>query len=108
MDGLYVFNNPWSRAVDGEAHDLLRDDARSGMPDPRDVDGPAEGRTSRRPTCKPTLTRYAKLFDLGEVGETLGYPMFMKPYDGGGWRASRSVDDEAALRDGLRARAASA
>ena len=28
----------------------------------------------------------------------IGYPLFMKPYDGGGWRAVTRVNDEAALR----------
>ena len=40
------------------------------------------------PDLKPTLKQYAKLFDLAAVGEKIGYPLFMKPYDGGGWRAS--------------------
>ena len=25
------------------------------------------------------------MFDLGEIGGKIGYPLFMKPYDGGGW-----------------------
>ena len=45
-----------------------------------------------------TLTRYAQLFDLGAVGEQLGYPLFMKPYDGGGWAGVSRIDDEAGLR----------
>ena len=42
--------------------------------------------------------RYAKLFDLGDVGRALGYPLFMKPYDGGGWVGVSKIDDEAQLR----------
>jgi hypothetical protein len=44
------------------------------------------------------LRRYARLFDLGVVGEQVGYPMFMKPYDGGGWKAVSRIDDEKMLR----------
>jgi hypothetical protein len=50
------------------------------------------------PDLAPTLKSYAKLFDLGAIGKSIGYPMFMKPYDGGGWRAVSRVADEAALR----------
>jgi hypothetical protein len=32
-----------------------------------------------------TAARYNQPFDLDEVAERLGYPLFMKPYDGGAW-----------------------
>ena len=64
MDGLYVFNNPWSVQVDGEAHVVLRDDARSACRSPR-RGWCRRRRTSRTPDLEPTLERYAKLFDLG-------------------------------------------
>lgn len=38
------------------------------------------------------------MFDLGEIGPALGYPLFMKPYDGGGWKGVSRIDDEEALR----------
>jgi hypothetical protein len=38
------------------------------------------------------------MFDLGQVGRELGYPLFMKPYDGGGWVGVTKIDDEEALR----------
>jgi hypothetical protein len=50
------------------------------------------------PDLRPTLQRYAKLFDLGWVGQQVGYPMFMKPYDGGGWKAVTRIPDEKKLR----------
>ena len=54
------------------------------------------------PDLQPTLRRYARLFDLGVVGKHVGYPMFMKPFDGGGWKAvSRSTTNGPAR--GLRA-----
>jgi hypothetical protein len=45
-----------------------------------------------------TLQRYARLFDLGDVGRSLGYPLYMKPYDGGGWKAVSRIDSDEALR----------
>ena len=29
--------------------------------------------------------RYNPDFDLEEIGEAVGYPLFMKPFDGGMW-----------------------
>jgi hypothetical protein len=45
-----------------------------------------------------TLRAYAKLFDLGAIGAELGYPQFMKPFDGGGWQGVSKVDDDNDLR----------
>ena len=47
---------------------------------------------------KPTLERYAKLFDLGALGEEMGYPLFMKPYDGGAWEGVTRIDDSEQLK----------
>ncbi|MBV9941404.1 MAG: hypothetical protein JO262_04670 [Solirubrobacterales bacterium] len=32
-----------------------------------------------------TAARYNRPFDLAEIAERIGYPLFMKPYDGGQW-----------------------
>ncbi len=43
-----------------------------------------------------TASRYNRPFDLDEIAERLGYPLFMKPYDGGAWvgvsRIANSAD----------------
>ena len=44
------------------------------------------------PDLQVTLERYAELFDLTELGERIGYPMFIKPYDGGGWAGVSRID----------------
>jgi len=49
------------------------------------------------PGLKPTLSRYANLFYVRKIGDRIGWPMFRKPYDGGGWRAVTKVDDAAAV-----------
>jgi hypothetical protein len=46
-----------------------------------------------------TLRSYARHFDLGVIGKQLGYPIFMKPYDGGGWRAVSRLENESELRE---------
>jgi hypothetical protein len=48
---------------------------------------------------EPTLRRYARLFDLGAIGDKIGYPLYMKPYDGGAWVGVTSIKDRQALID---------
>ena len=96
MDGLYVLNNPWS-VQSMEKHTSYCAMMKLGMPIPATWMIPPKG-YEPLPDLAPTLKSYAKLFDLGEIGNRIGYPMFMKPYDGGGWRAVTRIADEAALR----------
>jgi D-Ala-D-Ala ligase-like protein len=44
-----------------------------------------------------TAQRYNQQFDLDEVAEQLGYPLFMKPYDGGAWVGVSKIRDSAEL-----------
>ncbi len=101
MDGLYVFNNPWA-LQSMEKHTAYCAMMHLGMPVPRTWMVPPK---SYDPSADlaPTLRRYAKLFDLGQIGETVGYPLIMKPYDGGGWRAVTKADNETALRQAYEA-----
>jgi len=96
MNDLYVFNNPWS-VQSNEKHTSYAAMMALGMPIPETWMIPPKG-YSPNPDLKPTLSRYAKLFDLGKIGENLGYPLFVKPYDGGGWRAVTKCDDLDAFR----------
>jgi hypothetical protein len=96
MNDLYVFNNPWS-VQSMEKHTSYCAMMHLGMPIPDTWMIPPKS-YEPQPDLRPTLHRYAKPFDLGRIGQALGYPMFMKPYDGGGWRAVTKVDDEKALR----------
>jgi hypothetical protein len=96
MDGLYVLNNPWA-VQSMEKHTTYCAMMHLGMPIPETWMVPPKS-YEPLPDLQPTLKRYAKLFDLGTVGKQLGYPMFTKPYDGGGWRGVSRVDDEATLR----------
>jgi len=44
-----------------------------------------------------TAAKYNQPFDLDEVAAQVGYPMYMKPYDGGAWRGVSRIKDPAAL-----------
>jgi len=96
LDGVYVFNNPWAiQAM--EKHSTYAAMMALGFPVPETWMIPPKA-YEPKPDLEVTLERYAKLFDLGAVGKALGYPMYMKPYDGGGWQGVSRIDDEAALR----------
>lgn len=95
MDGLYVFNNPWSVQAN-EKHTSYCAMMALGMPIPETWMVPPKN-YEPTPDLKPTLSRYAKLFDVRRIGDRIGWPMFMKPYDGGGWRGVTKVDDPAAV-----------
>ena len=95
MDRLYVFNNPWSVQAN-EKHTSYCAMMALGMPIPETWMVPPKT-YEPTPDLKPTLSRYAKLFDVRRIGDRIGWPMFMKPYDGGGWRAVTKVDDAAAV-----------
>ena len=96
MDDLYVFNNPWSIQAN-EKHTSYCAMMALGMPIPETWMLPPKS-YEPLPDLPVTLRRYARLFDLGAVGAKVGYPMFMKPYDGGGWKGVSRIDDEATLR----------
>jgi hypothetical protein len=96
MDGLYVLNNPWS-VQSMEKQTTYCAMMHLGMPIPETWMIPPKS-YEPLPDLQPTLKQYAKLFDIGAIGRALGYPVFMKPYDGGGWKGVSRVDNEAMLR----------
>lgn len=96
MDGLYVLNNPWSIQAN-EKHTTYAAMTHLGMPVPETWMLPPKA-YEPHPDLKPTLRAYAKLFDLGRIGREIGYPMFIKPYDGGGWKGVSHIRNEAELK----------
>jgi hypothetical protein len=44
-----------------------------------------------------TSEKYNETFDLDAIADELGYPLYMKPFDGGGWRGVSRVDDRGDL-----------
>ena len=97
MDGLYVFNNPWSvQSMEKCTSYAAMMKLGFSVPDtwlvpPKSYE-PSEDLQS-------TLDQYARLFDLPQIGERLGYPMFMKPYDGGAWVGVTKIDGAEQLKE---------
>ncbi len=96
LDDLYVLNNPWT-LQSMEKQTTYCAMMRLGLPVPRTWMVPPKAYEGHA-DLKPTLERYARLFDLGAIGRDLGYPLFIKPYDGGAWVGVNKIDDEAQLR----------
>jgi hypothetical protein len=94
---LYVLNNPWSIQAN-EKHTTYAAMMRLGVPVPTTWMVPPKEYEAHA-DLKVTLQRYADLFDLGRVGARVGYPLFMKPYDGGAWVGVTKIDDEKKLRE---------
>ncbi len=96
-DGLYVLNNPFSiQAM--EKHTSYAAMMRLGMPIPTTWMVPPK---HYQPSAdlQITLESYAQHFDLGEVGRAVGFPMFMKPFDGGAWVGVSRAGNEDELRE---------
>ena len=96
LDDLYVFNNPWSIQAN-EKHTTYAAMMRLGLPIPDTWMVPPKA-YDKSADLEPTLQRYARFFDLGAIGKKLGFPLFMKPYDGGGWVGVTKIDNVEALR----------
>jgi hypothetical protein len=96
LDDLYVFNNPWS-VQSMEKQTTYCAMMRLGMPVPETWMVPPKDYEAHV-DLEPTLKRYARYFDLETVGGAIGYPLFMKPYDGGGWVGVTKIDDVGALK----------
>ena len=96
LNDLYVFNNPWSvQSMEKQTSYCAMMRLGLHIPDtwllpPKDYED--------SPDLAATLERYAKLFDLGAIGDEMQYPLFMKPYDGGGWVGVSKIDDAEELR----------
>jgi hypothetical protein len=44
-----------------------------------------------------TAAKYNRPFDLDEIADRIGYPLYMKPYDGGAWRGVSRIRDDRTL-----------
>ena len=95
LNDLYVYNNPWS-LQSNEKQTSYCAMMRLGLPIPDTWMIPPKAYNPSA-DLQSTLRQYARYFDLGEIGGKIGYPLFMKPYDGGAWVGVSKIDDEGAL-----------
>jgi hypothetical protein len=97
VNDLYVFNNPWS-IQSMEKQTTYAAMMRLGFQVPETwMIPPKEYNASD--DLNSTLTKYAKIFDLGAIGDQIGYPLYMKPYDGGAWVGVTAINNAQQLHD---------
>lgn len=96
MDDLYVYNNPWS-LQSNEKHTSYAAMTRLGLPVPETWTLPPKS-YDVADDLEETLRQYAEMFSLEDIGKQIGYPFFMKPFHGGGWKGVSRIDDLAALQ----------
>ena len=95
MDDVYLLNSPFT-FQSMEKHSAYCALIRLGMHVPETVLVPYKHPVDNARWAY-TSSRYNQSFDLDEVAEPLGYPLYMKPFDGGGWRGVSQVKDRADL-----------
>jgi hypothetical protein len=91
VNDLYVYNNPWS-LQSMEKQTSYAAMMRLGFPIPETWMVPPKEYVESA-DLKSTLSQYAKLFDLGAIGDKIGYPLYMKPYDGGAWVGVTAINN---------------
>ncbi len=92
MNGVYLLNNPFT-FQSMEKHSAYCAMMRLGLNVPETwLIPPKEGPNTEK--YRRTTAKYHDFFDLPEIADEIGYPLFMKPYDGGGWRGVSSIKNQ--------------
>jgi len=95
MDGVYLLNSPFT-FQSMEKHAAYCAMMRLGMKVPETVLVPYKNPLEHDKYAY-TAQRYNQQFDLDAIAAAIGYPLYMKPYDGGGWRGVSRVNNVAEL-----------
>ncbi|MBI3098012.1 MAG: hypothetical protein HYY93_07185 [Planctomycetes bacterium] len=83
MDNVYLLNNPFT-FQSMEKHSAFCAMIRCGLHIPDTWIIPQK-EYEKSESFRITTERYNKAFDLDAIAGGMGYPIYMKPYDGGGW-----------------------
>ena len=96
VNGTYLLNSPFTfQAM--EKHSAYCAMIRLGLKVPRTVLVPYKNPVDNVRWAY-TSAKYNQPFDLAEIAGRLGYPLYMKPFDGGGWRGVSRIDSPDVLR----------
>lgn len=96
MDDVYLLNSPFT-FQSMEKHAAYCALIRLGMKVPETVLVPYKNPIDNVRWAY-TAEHYNQPFDLEDVAAQVGYPLFMKPFDGGGWRGVSRINDVEDLR----------
>ena len=95
MDDVYLLNSPFT-FQSMEKHAAYCAMLRLGLKVPETVLVPYKNPVENARWAY-TAARYNNPFDLDKIAESVGYPMYMKPYDGGAWVGVSRIRDAAEL-----------
>jgi hypothetical protein len=95
MDGVYLLNSPFT-FQSMEKHAAYCAMMRLGLKVPETVLVPYKNPVDNARYAY-TAAQYNKQFDLDAIAGRIGYPLFMKPYDGGAWRGVSRISNPAEL-----------
>ena len=95
MDNVYLLNSPFT-FQSMEKHAAYCAMMRLGLKVPETVLVPFKNPLDNSRYAY-TAARYNQPFDLDAIAAQLGYPLFMKPYDGGAWRGVSKIRNPAEL-----------
>ncbi len=95
MDGVYVLNSPFT-FQSMEKHAAYCAMIRLGLKVPETVLVPYKNPLDNARYAY-TSAQYNRPFDLDAIAGRIGYPLFMKPFDGGGWRGVSRISNPAEL-----------
>ena len=95
MDNVYLLNSPFT-FQSMEKHAAYCAMMRLGLKVPDTVLVPFKNPLDNARYAY-TAARYNRPFDLDAIAERIGYPLFMKPYDGGAWRGVSRIGNASEL-----------
>lgn len=96
MDDVYLLNSPFTfQAM--EKHAAYCAMIRLGMKVPKTVLVPYKNPVDNVRWAY-TSSKYNRAFDLPAIAESVGYPLYMKPFDGGAWRGVSRINNAEELR----------
>jgi hypothetical protein len=95
MNGVYLLNSPFT-FQSMEKHTAYCAMMRLGLKVPDTVLVPYKNPVDNARYAY-TAAKYNQPFDLDAIAERIGYPLFMKPFDGGGWRGVSKIRNPAEL-----------
>ena len=95
MDNVYLLNSPFT-FQSMEKHAAYCAMLRLGLKVPETVLVPYKNPVDNARYAY-TAAKYNRQFDLDAIAEQIGYPLYMKPYDGGAWRGVSRISNPAEL-----------
>ena len=91
VNGTYLLNSPFT-FQSMEKHSAYCAMLRLGLKVPKTVLVPYKNPIDNVRWAY-TSAKYNQAFDLDALAEEVGYPLYMKPFDGGGWRGVSRIEN---------------